>query len=159
MLKTLLLLCTKPHFQKTLHDKLIKLFINYYYHWNQPHRSISIIAWELLRKKIQHTTIKEKVLCQKQRKKWQWIQEKIQIPRSLLKAVFFVWFFFFEKTGKLYFFLIELQKLAGSPSSALHVRLFISLANTANLDNEMLVYLINKELQSPKMRPSPKGHQ
>lgn len=58
-------------------------------------------------------------------------------------------FFFFEKTVTLYIFLIELQKLAGNPSSAFHVSLFV-LRNTANLDNELLVYLINKELQSPK---------
>lgn len=47
-------------------------------------------------------------------------------------------------------FCTELHKLAGSHSSPLNISLFVSLENTANLDNELLVYLLNKQLKRPK---------
>lgn len=52
----------------------------------------------------------------------------------------------FQENCKIIFH-TELHKLTGCHSSPLHISLFVSLENTANLDNEILVYLLNKELK------------
>lgn len=68
--------------------------------------------------------------------------ETLQIWRLLLEAAFW--------ENRRIIFCTELHKLAGSHTSPLNISLFVSLENTAYLDNELLLYLLNKELQKPK---------